>query len=336
MSARTAEQLARSVLTEATLLGVVSSVAGFVVGAGLTQLALSIAGGMDLGVPLPTAIEVVPAAVLVPLIVGTLVTVVASFAPARAATRVAPLAALRPPDSPTLSTGAGKARLVTATILVVLGGGLLALGVVAGYAGQAEVGLLVGILGGAMSFVGVLVGAVFWLPRVVSVVGRAITGSGSTAKLAAANTLRNPRRTAATSTALLIGVTLVAMMSTGAASARTSMNAELDDHYPVDVSLTTNEFDELDGGGETPALPEATLAQAENTAGVGQVVRLTGAVVTVDGAGDPTSGITLRGVDAAQAADVARSPDLVEGLAADTVIVPKLAADSLGIVAATR
>ena len=54
------------------------------------------------------------------------------------------------------------------------------------------------------------------------------------ARLAAANTLPNPRRTAATSTALLIGVTLVTMMSTSAASARATLNAELDNEDPVE------------------------------------------------------------------------------------------------------
>ena len=54
-------------------------------------------------------------------------------------------------------------------------------------------------------------------------VGRALARTGTSARLAAANTVRNPRRTAATSAALLIGATLVAMMSTGAASARVSL-----------------------------------------------------------------------------------------------------------------
>ena len=94
-----------------------------------------------------------------------------------------------------------------------------------------------GILGGAVSFVGVLVGAVFWVPLAVALVGRLLGRAGPAARLASANTVRNPRRTAATSTALLIGVTLVALMSTGAASARASLAAELDAHYHVDIEI---------------------------------------------------------------------------------------------------
>ena len=103
--------------------------------------------------------------------------------------------------------------------------------------GDATLLLGVGALAGALSFVGVLVGAVFWVPKVVSFAGRALARTGTSARLAAANTVRNPRRTAATSAALLIGVTLVAMMSTGAASARVSLAQELDEHYPVDLTV---------------------------------------------------------------------------------------------------
>jgi len=98
----------------------------------------------------------------------------------------------------------------------------------------------IGVLGGALSFVGVLVGAVFWVPQVVGAIGHLLARTGSAAKLAAANTVRNPRRTAATSTALLIGVTLVTMMSTGAASARATLNNTLDSHFPVDVMIADN------------------------------------------------------------------------------------------------
>src|SRR5690606_37926763 len=95
-------QLYRSVLLEAAILGLVASVAGIVVGAGLAQLALAVAPGFDLGVPLPATITVTTQTVLLPLAVGVGVTVLAAIAPARSATRVAPLAALRPSDAPTL------------------------------------------------------------------------------------------------------------------------------------------------------------------------------------------------------------------------------------------
>lgn len=313
-------QLSRSVLLEATLLGLVSSVAGVVVGAGLTQVALLVARGMDLGVPIPSTVALTPAVVLVPVVVGTLVTLVASFSPARAATRVAPLAALRPADSPTVATGAGKVRLVLSLLLVVGGFGVLAAAVALGMRGSAEAGLAVGVLGGAVSFVGVLLSAVFWLPKVVAGAGRLVAGTGSTARLAAANTLRNPRRTAATSTALLIGVTLVAMMSTGAASARASLDAELDSRYPVDVVVAADAYGSL---GTVPASTSATVGDVD---GVRTVVPLLGATVTT------AEGFELlaHGVDPAAAASVARSAATVAALAPGTVLLDERTASDLG------
>ncbi|MBM7480346.1 FtsX-like permease family protein [Oerskovia jenensis] len=335
------KQLARSVLLEATMLGLIASVAGILVGTGLVQLALTVAGGMDLGVPLPELVRITVPVVLVPLLVGTVVTLVASFSPARAATRVAPLAALRPSDAPTVSTGAGLVRLVASILLVVGGASLLALGIVLGQQGSAEGGLLAATAGGAASFVGVLIGAIFWLPRVVSIVGKALTGSGSTAKLAAANTLRNPRRTAATSTALLIGVTLVAMMSTGAVSARMSMNNELDSRYPVDVSLATDGYDD-NGGNEPIELPQTTMSTAESAEGIESVVPLTAATVTVDLDGQPIT-FLARGVDPADAVGLVRNAKAVDGLVPGTVVVPEMVAkdwkittgDELSLVAKT-
>jgi putative ABC transport system permease protein len=105
-------QVSRSVLTEATILGVMASVGGVLLGIVLGQGALWVAHALDVPVPLPDAISLTWQAVVLPVVVGTLVTVLSALVPARAATRVAPLAALRPADAPSAARGAGKARLV--------------------------------------------------------------------------------------------------------------------------------------------------------------------------------------------------------------------------------
>ena len=232
-------QVGRSILCEALILGLVSSLAGVVLGAGLGQAALVIARNAEAGRFWPETITVTPAVILIPVAAGVLVTMLAALVPARLATRVAPLAALRPQDAPSIERGsAGRVRLVLSLLMVLLGFGLLGLAVFAGFVHrQADYGLLLGVIGGAISFVGVSLSAVFWLPRVASLVGRLVGLTGPTTRLAAANTLRNPRRTAATSTALLIGVTLVATMATGAASARSSLTTSLNQAFPIDVSV---------------------------------------------------------------------------------------------------
>ena len=314
-------QLARSVLSEATILGLASSVAGVVLGGLLTQAALLVARAADLGVPVPATITVTPAVVLVPIAVGTIVTVVASLAPARAATRVSPLEALRPADAPTVR-GGGTVRLVLASLLTLGGAALLAAGVALG-ADNPEAGILVAVAGGAVSFVGVLVGAVFWLPKVVALVGRLIAGTGSTARLAAANTLRNPRRTTATSTALLIGVTLVAMMSTGAASARSSLDSALDDQYPVDVMVAADTYGPT---GET--VPDAVVRAVSGVEGVSRVVELTGTSATLP----DDYWVPVHGVDPGQARDVVRSPDVLAAFGPGTAMISEYDADSYGLV----
>jgi len=313
-------QLGRSVVFEATVLGLVGSVVGVVLGTGLVQGVLAVLRGRTT-TPLPHAIHVSATSVLVPLVVGTVVTVVASLAPARAATRVAPLAALRPSDAPTLGSRAGRVRGVLALLATVGGLALLALAVVAGAQVSPELGLALGTLGGAVSFVGILVGSVFWMPRVVHAAGAALSRAGASSRLASANTLRNPRRTTATSTALLIGVTLVAMMATGAASARVTLGSTLDEHYPVDAVVQS--YDGEDGTGLSPDL-RTRLAETD---GVRQVVPLasTGGELEL---GKETLGTPVFGVDPAAARAVVRNPAVFAGLDDTSIVVDRLHSDA--------
>ncbi|MFI2103325.1 ABC transporter permease [Isoptericola sp. NPDC019693] len=330
-------QLRRSVLFEAAFLGLLSSVAGLLAGVGLGQAALTIGRGMDLGVPLPATVTITPAVVLIPLAVGTLVTLVAALSPARAATRVAPLEALRPADAPSAARGAGRVRLVLSIVVSVIGFALLGGGVaLSTVAGEPTNGLLVAVAGGVLSFVGVLVGAVFWLPRVVALAGRLVGMSGPTARLAAANTLRNPRRTAATSTALLIGVTLVGMMSTGAASARVTMDSELDARYPVDVTVSTDLSSDptsVAAGDSTVApVPSALVGTVGDVAGVSHVVEAPATAATVAGDGvDEGLALTVRGVAREDLASVMRSTETVEPLAKGTAVVSQDMAEAWGL-----
>ncbi|WP_298455567.1 ABC transporter permease [uncultured Cellulomonas sp.] len=321
-------QLRGSVLLEATLLGLAASLAGLLLGTGAAQAALWALGRMSLEVPLPATVSITPAVVLVPLLVGTLVTVLASFAPARAATRVAPLAALRPADAPAVTQRRNRPRLVLSVLLTVGGFALLAIAAVFGRSLGDLLGPLVGVLGGALSFVGVVVGSVFWLPRVVGACGRLVGRGGASARLAAANTVRNPRRTAATSTALLIGVTLVTMMSTGAASARVTLSDELDRQFPVDVELA-------DGGAEqdgaAPLVGPALLSTVRAVDGVELVTTVAQGPVLVTATDGATGSVTASAIEPADATALLRTPSMVTGLSPDTVVVAQSLAQDLGL-----
>lgn len=314
-------QLRASVLLEAGLLGLAASALGVVVGIGLTAGALVVLSRVDVGVPLPTTVPVTAVAVLVPLAVGTLVTVLAALVPARAATRVAPVAALRPADAPAVGARSGRVRLVFSLLLSVGGaaGMLAAVALARLGAVDAMAPLGLGILGGAASFVGVVLGAVFWVPKVVAGVGRLVQGSSPSARIAAANTVRNPRRTAATSTALLIGVTLVVMMSTGAASARSSLAQDLDQRYPVDVLLEG--LDQESGG--TDVIDPAVLRAVAAVDGVRDLVPVRQASVTAESTDGSTWDGVVFAIDAQDARRVVGNEPVLDALAADVVVLPE-------------
>jgi len=303
-------QLRASVLLEATVLGIVSGAAGVVVGLGLAQVTLSVLSRTQDGVPLPTLVQPTLGNVLVPVLVGAAVTVGAALVPARAATRVSPVAALRPAEAPTVRARPGRVRLTFSLLLTVGGAAALVGGVVMARQGlgvDVMLPLAVGVLGGAASFVGLLVGAPLWIPGVVSALGRPVARISTSARLAAANTVRNPRRTSATSTALVIGVTLVVMMSTGAVSAQTSLAREMDERGPVDLVVVDTDREALaaDLAGDVGAVDGVETVVASRTGTVEAVGGRTVEAMVLD----PADAHVLR--DAVAAAAVADGRSVV-------------------------
>ena len=222
-------QVRGSVVLEALVIGLVGSVLGVALGIGLAAGAVQASKGSPMALG---TLQVTPLALLVPIAVGVLVTLVASLAPARAATRVAPLAALRP-TTPTRARSVTRLRLGLGLALVVAGFLLLEMG-----ARQHTMAL--GVPGGLASFVGMLVVAPVLVPALSRVIGLAASRLGGVpGELAVENSRRNPQRAAATAGALLVGVTLITMMLVGAATGVRSANAELDAQAPVDALVTS-------------------------------------------------------------------------------------------------
>jgi putative ABC transport system permease protein len=320
-------QVYRSVLLEAALLGLLASVAGVVLGCLLVQGGLLVVPAFDLGVPLPETITVSGAVVLLPLAVGVLVTLAAALAPARAASRVAPLAALRPTDAPTLrGAGAGRARAVLAGLATFGGLAVMAGGVYLGMTDSADVGVMAAVLGGCVSLVGVVVGAVFWLPKVAAGIGGLLGSAGPAARLAVANTQRNPRRTAATATALLIGVTLVSMMTTGAASARLAMDEELDAQYPVDLQVSSTSYGD---DGNLVALPGAVTDAVRDVSDLRAVAEVTTSTANVGG--DAGTVVPVTAAAPEDLREVLSTPDDVASLERGTLLLPDRVAEDYGL-----
>lgn len=241
-------QLYASVLLEAGVLGLVASLLGVALGIGLIAglCASGLMGGDELRARLILSWQ----AFVVPIAFGVVMTVLASLGSARAATVVTPLEALRPIEL-TDTRRAGVMRAVCSGILVVAG---VALAVFAAWQmHESLVGhdalieryavvLLMAIAGCALIFLGLVLSAAFWLPLLMRGVGSVVSLAGPSARIANANIQKNPRRVAATGAALLIGVTLVSTIATGAASGKQTMEAALDQRYSVDMIAAGNDM----------------------------------------------------------------------------------------------
>lgn len=281
----TRTQVKRSVLLEAGVVGLGASVLGVAAASGLMAGLVAVRNaveGSDLAV-----FGMSWSAVVWPIVVGTVLTMIAASGPARMATRVAPLAALRPVEAPSASTRSGRARLVVGILLTVVGamilvGSSLLPLLLNGDSGTGASSLTtfgLAFLGSALSAVGVIMLAVFYVPGLIRLIGRVVNrGSAVTGRLATLNSVRNPRRTAATATALLVGVTLVTTILTAGQVARSTLFSTLDAYSPIDFTVTLPEGDgnavtsvassleAIDGVSAVASMEVAQLSLAEGSA----------------------------------------------------------------------
>ena len=229
------KQVMRSVVLEGLVIGVVASVIGLLVGIGLAKGMVALFAA--LGVELPDAATVISSrTVVLSIVVGTVTTLVASILPAKRATRVPPIAAVREGSTLPASRYAHhtpKAGVVVATAsLAALLAGLFA-------GGLGTLGLVV-LLGGGV--LGVFLGMALLAPRLVTplarIVGWPARRRGVAGELAGANAVRNPSRTASTAAALMIGlalVTLVAVLASSLGNAGTAaLKKEVHAGYIID------------------------------------------------------------------------------------------------------
>ena len=259
----TRRQVFGSTLIEAFVFGLLASTAGFFAGIGLSRgLALLLNA---VGANMPTDNLVVnPSAALYSIGLGLLLTVGSALLPARAATRVAPVQALSSQLGETRVTR--KAGRVRVTIGVLFAAG----GIAVGYLGMQNQdrgqGFMV-LTGGAMlTFVGVLALGPVIVSPVIRLLGW-LPGKvlGPTARLATANAGRNPRRVAATTAALTIGLTLVTMFTVVTSSIKASATDSIKRHYPFDYQVVADPGRAVpaDAVAKLKALPELGTVAAQ-------------------------------------------------------------------------
>jgi putative ABC transport system permease protein len=308
----TRRQVMRSLLLEAVLLGAAASAMGLglgmLVAKGLTVL-------MDVvGFSLPsTSLQLEPRTVVVSMVVGVLVTVVAALVPARRATKVLPVEALR--ESTPGAEGASGRRAAAGLVLLVAG----AAGMLWSLYGSADMMVFGAGIVAALS--GVIVSLPLAVRPLASLIGTPMRLRGMPGELAKQNAMRNPRRTSSTAAALMIGLTLVVSMSVFASSLKESFGEVIGDRTRADLYVTTAS---TQAAGFSPSVVEAVAG----VPGVEEISASGWGQARFDGA---DSGYSA--VDPANAGQLMKL-DLSEGSLSDLgkngVVVSRAAATSHG------
>jgi putative ABC transport system permease protein len=311
-------QILRSVLLEALALGVLASLVGLGLGVALAKGLSAVMKAFSLDLPQAGTVFATRT-VVVSLVLGILITVLASLAPALRATRVPPIAAVRegsalPPSRMGRHQGSGA---------VVLTGAALAMVIVGSLVSGLSTGVALALI--AVGCLALFVGIALVAPRLVrplaSVLGMPARRFGGTpGRLAQDNSTRNPGRTATTAAALMIGLALVTLVATIGQGIRSSDRQALENQVRADYVITSqNGFDgfSADTAGKLPAIPGVGVASA----------------VLADKAKVFGQDVSLNGVDPATATQTLHFPwahgsdAAVRDLGADGAIVKKDYAD---------
>ncbi|MED7926868.1 FtsX-like permease family protein [Nonomuraea sp. LP-02] len=266
-------QVFGSVLLESGVVGLIASALGLAAGYGLAALALALLAAFDAPLPTGASVALTPVTIAVGAAVGLVVTVGAALLPARSATRVPPVAALRT-QADEQAFRMGAARWGAAALFLLAGAGATGFGVWRMPPGGVAT-LVVVMVGGMLTFLAVLILGPALVRPLSTVVGRLPARlAGVPGRLALDNAARNPRRAATTTVALTIGVTLMTVISVLSASTRATVTDKLDEQFPVDYLLSAQ-------GGEA-AVPRSVAEELRRAPELGSVlqVRETPAKVT--------------------------------------------------------
>jgi putative ABC transport system permease protein len=259
MLGATRRQVLRSVVLEAFLIGLMASLVGLLGGLALVPGLRALFGAVGAELP-DTASVIATRTIVASLLVGVVVTVIASVVPAIRATRIAPIEALR--EGLVAAAKAGRGRLIAASVLCLAGAGIVAYGLFGGEEG----GGAAATLGGGS--VAIFLGVALFSPQLVRPIAYLVGGplqrlAGVTGRIARENATRNPARTAVTAAALMVGVALVVFVSIFAAGLQGSIDRAVDRSFAGDLTVGAKS-----GFGETPP---ALAAAVRKVPGVGPV-----------------------------------------------------------------
>ncbi|MEV5340672.1 ABC transporter permease [Streptomyces sp. NPDC052676] len=225
-------QVTRSVLIEAFVVGVVAAVTGLVAGIGIGAGLRSLMGSLGETVP-DGPLVVTPGTIAAALAVGVLVTMLAAWLPGRRAAKIPPVAAM----SSVHAQATVKSLVLRNTIGALFAGAgvavVLAATSMGGSDGQAPMGL-----GACLLIIGVFVLTPLLSRPLIAAAAPVLRIFGVSGRLARQNSVRNPRRTAATASALMIGLTLITGMTVMAGSLQKAIDKMASDAIRADYVVS--------------------------------------------------------------------------------------------------
>lgn len=226
-------QVTLALLVESFIIGIVGSIIGLFAGVGLAVGLRSLLRAFGVDVP-STGLDLRVSTIATTIVVGVLVTIASALLPAVRSSKVPPVAAMR--DEAVEPTGWSRARLLWGALLMAVG----VAGILGALLGSEIVLLAPGALG---VFTGLFVlGPLVARPLALATRTPLRVLRGITGQLGADNAARNPKRTARTAAALLVGAALVAAVTVMADSVKASVRQQLADQFDGDLTVSSDSF----------------------------------------------------------------------------------------------
>ncbi|MCK2022561.1 ABC transporter permease [Microbacterium sp. kSW2-24] len=220
------------------VVGVIGALTGVIVGVALAAVGVQI--GRMLIANVPADFTLAQPFLVLPAVGVALTTWVAAWVGSRRVLTVTPLQAIGGSVERGHDEVSGRAgRHVGAWVLLIAGAALLAGGVLVGLV--TPLGVVVAFVGGLLSFTGLALGSVLFMPPVLRLVGR-MFGSSATARLAAENALRYPERSSRMAIGVVMGVTLVTMFAVALESAKRLMMNQTSEEVPPEFFAPFDAF----------------------------------------------------------------------------------------------